>query len=236
MKKLLLTATFLIIMIAINAQNVQLHYDYGKDRGYLTSTVEMFKPDKWGATFFFIDMNYSVADNVDGISLGYWEIARTLKLGKATPFSAHFEYNGGMGKYIKGESAEEESMAAFTINDAYLVGIDYSWNASDFSKGFSLKALYKSIKDIDNASFQITGVWYYNAFDSKLTFSGFADFWKEEKDFDGEADGDYVFLTEPQLWYNATKNISIGGEVELSNNFVTDEFKVMPTAAIKWTF
>jgi len=233
MKKILLSITFVIAMMAVNAQNVQLHYDYGEGRSYLTSTVEMFKPDQWGTTFFFIDMDYSVADNVKGVSLAYWEIARTIKLGKNTPFSAHLEYDGGMGKYFSADK-----LNAFTINDAYLAGIDYTWNSKDFSKGFSLKALYKNIRDIDDASFQITGVWHYNAFNNKLTFSGFADFWKEEKDFnfDGEADGNYVFLTEPQLWYNATKNISLGGELEISNNFFIDELKAMPTVAVKWTF
>ena len=46
------------------AQNLQLHYDFGKAlyrsedrsleyRPQLTTTVEMFRPDRWGSTFFF---------------------------------------------------------------------------------------------------------------------------------------------------------------------------------------
>ena len=47
---------------------------------------------------------------------------------------------------------------------------------------------------------------------------------------------DYRFLAEPQLWYNATKNLSLGTEIELSNNFVLDGFRINPTLGIKYTF
>jgi hypothetical protein len=84
----------------------------------------------------------------------------------------------------------------------------------------------------DDASFQLTGVWYANFLNRKITFSGFADFWKEKTAF-----GNYIFLSEPQLWYNFTQNISLGSEIELSNNFGGMEgFHVMPTVAGKWTF
>ena len=67
MKKLVILTLLLVIAVGIKAQNVQLHYDFGgalydKDlhgRPVLTTTVEMFKPDKWGSTFIFIDMDYS---------------------------------------------------------------------------------------------------------------------------------------------------------------------------------
>ena len=39
--------------------NLQTFYDFGKDRQYLTTTFEMFKPDKFGDTFFFIDHYYN---------------------------------------------------------------------------------------------------------------------------------------------------------------------------------
>jgi len=68
--------------------------------------------------------------------------------------------------------------------------------------------------------------------EKKLTFAGFADFWKEEM-FWGT---DFRFLSEPQLWYNFNKNFSLGTEIELSNNFVAKGFDVMPTIGAKVTF
>jgi len=50
------------------AQNVQFHYDLGhnlskdlSNRPAVTTTVEMFKPDKWGSTFLFTDNLNSAA-------------------------------------------------------------------------------------------------------------------------------------------------------------------------------
>lgn len=231
MKKLVLAFIASLFAFGAFSQNIQLHYDLGKDRGYLTSTVEMFRPDKTGNTFFFIDFDYGVGD-VEGVSLSYFEIARCFKLGKS-PFSWHGEYNGGFGQIGNAPGS------AYQINNAWLTGINYSWNASDFSRGFSLKTLFKTIQGKNDASFQLTGVWYLNFAKGKMTFSGFADFWREDSDFnfDGKTDAKFTFLSEPQLWYNFNKNFAAGGEIELSNNFGGMEgFNVMPTLGAKYTF
>ena len=72
------------------AQNLQLHYDFGKAlyrsedrsleyRPQLTTTVEMFRPDRWGSTFFFVDMNYGSRPGDRGVLGAYWEIYRNLR-------------------------------------------------------------------------------------------------------------------------------------------------------------
>lgn len=230
MKQVLLLFTMLAFTASIYAQNVQLHYDFGEGRKHLTSTVEMFKTDKLGSTFFFIDMDYG-SNDVEGISLAYWEIARAFNLGKS-PFAFHAEYNGGFGQYTPGST--------FQINDAWLTGIEYIWNAEDFSKGFTLQALYKYIRGKHNTSFQLTGVWYLNFANNKLSFTGFADFWREDMFFNvgtsEEKTTKFVFLAEPQIWYNISEKFAVGSEVEISSNFVANSVKIMPTAAVKYTF
>jgi len=231
MKKLVLA--FIAIALAFGAfsQNIQTHYDMGKDRKFLTSTIEMFRPDKTGSTYFFIDFNYGAGD-VKGVSLAYGEISRAWKLGKS-PFAAHIEYNGGFGQWKSGAAG-----GAYQINDAFLGGFEYSKNAKDFSKGFTLEALYKTIRGKNDASFQITGVWYVNFAKGKMCFDGFADFWREDNIF-GTKTTKFVFLSEPQLWYNFNKNFAVGSEVEFGNNFTgnsTKGFHVNPTAALKYTF
>mgnify|MGYP006297456279 FL=1 len=74
MKKILIVFVFAIFAVTTNAQNIQLHYDLGEGRKFFTTTVEMFRPDSWGSTFFFIDMDYSAETrSIDnGISLAYW--------------------------------------------------------------------------------------------------------------------------------------------------------------------
>ncbi|WP_319482764.1 DUF5020 family protein [uncultured Draconibacterium sp.] len=226
MKKVLLAMAFVAFMFSVNAQNVQLHYDFGEGRKMLTSTVEMFRPDAYGSTFFFVDMDYG-ADGTgidNGLSLAYWEIARAFKWNETQKFMPRVEYNGGTMSVGGG--------VWIPIENCWLAGLERTWASADFSKILTLQANYKYIKDKEDAAFQLTAVWTVQMAEGKFTFTGFADFWKEEM-FWGT---DYRFLTEPQLWYNPCKNFSLGTEIELSNNFVGDEFAVKPTLAVKYTF
>ena len=226
-------ALFVFVTLSSQAQNLQVMYDFGSGRQNVTSTLEMFKPDKWGNTFFFVDMEFNGNDGQP--SLAYMEIARCLKFWDG-PISAHVEYNGGL--LLAG-------VAGFPINNAYLAGVDYGWNSKDFTKFLNLKLLYKNIQGKNDASFQITGVWNLNFLDNKLTVSGFADFWREDNTnfTDASANAiiptstEFVFMSEPQFWYNLTENLSLGGEIELGVNFgAVDGLKVCPALGAKWNF
>lgn len=234
MKKILLMSLFAMLGVTFSfAQNIQLHYDLGHSiydelkgsRPKFTTTVEMFKPDKWGSTFFFVDMDYG--DNE--IKSAYWEIARELKFWEA-PISIHAEYNGGLN-YIK---------------NSWLTGVTYTYNNKDFSKGFTFSPLYKYICGNPTPnSFQLTATWYIHFGKGKFSFSGFADFWREEHtDINGNAHN-FVFLAEPQFWVNLNKfrginenfNLSIGTEWEITSNFaLMDGWYWNPTLALKWSF
>lgn len=223
----------LMVFMASDAvgQNLQLHYDF--DRRSVTSTVEMFRADGSGSTFFFVDLDYS--PKVTG---AYWEIARELcfwKESKASWLSVHVEYNGGL------------NTQAGSFNNAFLGGLTYSGHSEDWSKTWSLSAMYKLIPgtvtaagDKQDHNFQITGVWNLDFFDHWISFNGFADYWREARAWQGTK---FIFLAEPQLWVNLNKvrgwdkvNLSLGTEVELSNNFVRKGFCVMPSLAAKWNF
>jgi len=218
---------------AASAQNLQLHYDFGEDRDYVTTTIEMFRPDATGSTFFFVDFNYD-AQGADGVSESYFEFVRSFTCPDAPWTGLHLEYNGGQGRF-----ATPEGDNAYAINDAWLVGPEFYWNAEDFSKGVNLQFLYKNIRDKNDDAFQVTLVWYVHFLEKSFTFNGFADFWKEDNDFDfdGDRDAEYTFLSEPQLWYNLNETFSVGTEIEFGHNFAGVEgWKVCPTAAVKVTF
>ena len=81
--------------------NVQTFYDFGKDRQYVTTTFEMFKGDKFGDTFFFIDHYYSTKaqrPNLgSAINGSYFEIERGLNFWQDSDLkdlSGHVEYDG----------------------------------------------------------------------------------------------------------------------------------------------
>src|SRR5690606_11792948 len=67
MKKILLLFAMFSSVLFAGAQNIQLLYNTGENQNNLTSTVEMFRPDKLGNTFFFIDFSYG-AGEVEGVS------------------------------------------------------------------------------------------------------------------------------------------------------------------------
>lgn len=219
-------------MAAIGAQaqtNLQVHYDLGSGRQYVTTTLEMFKPDKWGNTFFFVDYDFNQGSD-NHPSTSYMEIARCINTWGG-PFSAHVEYNGGLGTFdIAGVTA-----GGFAINNAWLGGVDYFMHSADFNKTLNLKLLYKEIVGKQHSA-QFTGVWGIHMLNKKLSFTGFADLWLEDNTFGTETTS-MVFLTEPQLWYNVTENLSAGGEVEIASNFSGHKgVMVNPTLAVKWNF
>lgn len=121
-KSILLVLLCLLSVRTVLAQvNMQVFYDFGSDRKYVTMTLEMFKADKWGNTYFFIDhdFNYkqheSNADN--GVAPGgtYLEISRCLNFWQNTklaPLSLQVEYDGGITR-------------SYPINTAWLAGVDY---------------------------------------------------------------------------------------------------------------
>ena len=246
MRKLLLAVLFVSAFYSLSAQNVQLHYDFGHNiynelkkgegsygRPPLTTTVEMFRPDSWGSTFFFVDFDYS-----SGAKGAYWEIAREIcfwQNSKMNWLSVHVEYDGGL------------SNAAGSFNNSWLGGATYSGHSKDFSKTWSISLMYKYIPHTVNTigkrqdhNFQITGVWGINFAKGWGTYSGFIDFWREWRAWQNTS---HILLSEHQLWLNLNKiknwdkvNLSVGTEVEFSNNFVGRGFYVVPTLAAKWTF
>ena len=220
MKKILLVLFIIHCPLFISvAQNIQLHYDFGRniypdqepDRQKVTVTLEQFKADPWGSWYYFVDLDLTNKF----FRSAYTEISREFKLGKESPFAAHIEYDGGLGR---------DDIRSF--QHAALLGGAYNGHNEDFSKTWSVQLLYKRFfKSYDYTwaynSFQLTGVWGLTFANKKCTFSGFIDFWRAENSKpDRYGHGMLVILTEPQFWYNFTPHFSVGSEVEISNNFI----------------
>ena len=148
--------------------------------------------------------------------------------------SVHLEYNGGLS-------------VGTAFNNSFLGGLTYSGHSKDYTKTWSVSAMYKAIPGTVDAlgkgqvhNFQITGVWGIEFAKGWCTFSGFADFWREHRPWQGT---EFIFVSEPQFWLNLNKikgweeiNLSVGGELELSANFVAKGFHAMPAVGAKWTF
>ena len=239
-KKTIIAAAVAALAFGQMAQaqtNLQTFYDFGKNRGHFTTTLEGFYNDNWGNTFFFIDYDYNQkVDNKNVAPSGsYMEIARCLNFWGNTalaPLSLQVEYNG-----------------LVSVNQNFLFGLDYFLHSSDFKNTFNFKLLYKTFSAgaSSDLPLQFTFVWgMQDIFGVEgLRFSGFADIWGENVvNFKEGSDKPqkFVFISEPQIWYNVGKfigvpNLNIGGEVELSVNFAGyDGFYARPCIGTKWVF
>ena len=234
-RKLVFSLAILCVAGAMQAQNLQLHFDprnslYG-DRidapiNYLTATFEMFKPDQWGSTFMFVDLDFNFDKRNPG--LAYAEIARAINLGDF-PLQAHIEYNGGLGL-----------VRDFPIPSAYLGGFGYPFRLGSFFMNTYVAYKLHAYQELSHDA-QWTFTWNASFANDKLSLAGFFDLWSENKNRTGEGDVSgkkLVMLSEPQIWYNITPNLSVGSEIELSYNFVlgANKFYAIPTLATKWNF
>ncbi|MBQ8424292.1 MAG: DUF5020 family protein [Coprobacter sp.] len=239
MKKQLILFLAIVLSSPLMAQlNIQMHYDFGEiaygdelsNRPRLTATIENFTADKWGSTYFFVDAN--LAGNK--MASAYAELSREFRFWKA-PIALHIEYNGGLA-------------ATGAYNDAYLFGGAYNWANSNFTKTFSLQAMYKYLarQQVGSKhSWQVTAVWGLHFGQGLYTFSGYVDLW-----YDESVNSSLVLSSEPQFWFNLAPlkrvndacKLSFGTEIEICNNLVwptdgiNNRFYVIPTLAAKWTF
>ena len=246
MKRILVFAGFSLLAVGAFAQtNLQVFYDFGENRKYVTTTLEMFKADDWGSTFFFVDYDYFTQRERDKETIdehfygvrnygSYFEIARAINFWQDSDLaalSAHIEFNGGVGFGSRN----------------WLFGVEYFMHNADFSNTFTFELMYKTFKGSEShLPLQFTFVWgMNNLFGVEgLKFSGFADIWGEDGPYADEdkREKSLTFISEPQLWYNIGSlfdcpNFNIGTEIEISSNFAGNQgFMVNPCLGVKWDF
>ena len=243
MKRLSFVIISAVVASAASSQNVQLHYDLGHSlyrelggRPNVTTTVEMFRPDRWGSTFLFTDIDYYS----DGAAGAYWEVAREVRIGHRG-WAAHAEYNGGLTSF-------EHTAVAARFQHAALAGAAWNWASADLRRTFSAQLLYKQyFRGMGRAAFisvQATVVWGLSLCGGRLDVSGYTDAW-----LDPDVAGRCVVQSEPQAWYNLCTlpgwddvRLSVGTEVELSYRFIHNGagrpagWYAIPTVALRWTF
>ena len=218
------------------AQNLQTFYDFGKDRGYITTTFEMYKPDKFGDTFWFIDHYFSDKAKYDAGLAGatngsYFEIERGLNFWQDSAlkdFSIHLEYDGTTWNW-----------------GIACIGAKYCIHNDDYSSLLTLYLMYDQHLGTSKADIPVkfSAVWGLNDIFgvSGLSFKGFLDVWGNNSIFASGNTAKFSILTEPQLWFNLgpifDNHLDIGGEVELSYNFAGNKgFMCNPCLGAKWVF
>ena len=236
-KKAILAVAFATLALGqwAQAQNLQTFYDFGHGRNYITTTFEMFKGDKFGDTFWFIDHYFAdkyqrphVASAANG---SYFEIERGINFWQDSSLkdlSAHIEYDGSTwGAGI------------------FCFGAKYFLHSADFSKTFTLALMYDQHIGVGSADIPVkfSAVWSMDKLFgvNGLCFKGFCDVWGNNSVWLDGTTSKFSILTEPQVWMNLGKvfdnHLDIGTEIELSYNFAGNKgFMCNPCAGLRWTF
>ena len=197
-------------------QNLQVHYDWGHGRHYVTSTLEMYRPDDWGWTYWFVDMDYNTPEHA--MSLAYWEISRYFNIPHLPGWSWTLQYNDGV------------DLSYGNLGQVWLAGINYQIHLGSWI--FPTEVLARKVAGAKGLQWQLTTVWFQRFLQERVELSGFADFWRDP----ASGGGRLIFISEPQFWYRLTKQLWLGGEVEISHNFVSEHWEFMPTTAFRWEF
>jgi hypothetical protein len=231
--------SFFLFPLFVSAQNIQLHYDFGKPergpaRDYFVSTFEFFRPDSLGYTFMFADFEFDSKSPSNGVSSGYFEISREFyipwfrnsKTFKELGF--HIEYNGGSAIY-----APDTVTYGLNLAKSWLTGFGYPIYIGKFALNTML--LYKYVPDASSPDFQLTFAWFHMLFRNRVTLSGFIDLWTADNKLDEK---DIVVYAEPQIWFNFYRKFSVGSEFKISKNFFpgSERVEVFPTLGLKYSF
>lgn len=182
MKKGFFSLLFALYVTTAFTQEIQLHFDPRHalhsdvaPRNYFTVTFQGAFNDRLGSTYGFVDMDFNQSKG--NIGMAYLELKRDFRFGHF-PLMAHIEFNGGVSR--------GQNNSGFSIPNAYLAGLAYK----PFSKlNITTYLLYKyntfgkSSNDI-----QFSCMWTFTFLKERVTLSGFADIWTENKNrADGKA-------------------------------------------------
>ena len=229
MNKLIFALLFLCLPYSLLGQNIQFHYDFsdgfGKSsdpRGFLTTTLDFYKSDSYGSSWWFVDFDFS---DDSKIGQAYFEIARDQKIGNF-PLLAHIEFNGGLYQ-------------GAAIDNSFHSGIMYPFDIGPIS--FETALMYRYTTDSKEYTDSKIGIsWYADLLNGKISLIGFFNMWTQdaEKNSSSATGKNISFISEPQIWYNINDSFSIGSEIEFSYNFLFDAegLQLYPTVGLRLFF
>ena len=125
------------------------------DKNFVMVTFDMFKADKWGSFYTFIDFEFTGEKGRIGTT--YWEISRNQNIGDL-PVKLHLEYDGGV---TKGGS----------IPGSYFVGANYPLTIRKFNLGANLSYKIHAFNHISHDA-QLTLTWKINLHYAVLLICG----------------------------------------------------------------
>ena len=232
MKKAILLLSAVLSPLLCAAQvNIQFLYDCAETP---ITTVEVYKGDAWGDTYFFIDHYYYFQSLNGHTNIGmdsYFEFERGLNFWQQTRMrnlSLHVELDFKNSGYGSGMAC---------------IGAKYAFHNASFSRTAGIALMYDHYIGEGSADIPLkfTGTWNVeNLFGLRgLTFDGFVDVWGNNTQYVTDqnkiANDHFSIHSQPQLWMRITPNFNLGGEVVLGyNHRGTHGFLCQPCVGLKW--
>ncbi|WP_080054646.1 DUF5020 family protein [Spirosoma aerolatum] len=237
--KTLLLFFFCLIMLAGQAQQLQLHYDFRHsldptlNRTNFTSlSFEYFKNnDSTGS--FLLKMQTDFSGENNNIGQLFVQVSRNLRFWRPKVYLA-LTYSGGLG--VAPPSFGYYLTNTFGLGAAY----PFQWRGAWFSTSlvYRYNAFPKPSYDP-----QLTFYFGKGFFNYRLMIAGSLVAWSENRnqgnDFTkGLAGKKVAFFGDPQCWVKVGKTVSVGSRINLFYHTLTNEnrIQVYPTLALKNQF
>ncbi len=232
--KISLIALLTAICSIIQAQTLQLHYDFRNSfdsknnaRNYPSAAFEMSRTDRIGHWKMKTDLDLSDKNgNIGGI---YTEISRTVQISDI-PLQLHAEYNGGAGYEIYPNKL---------VKNAYIGGFEYPFQIGKLDFNTYIAYRYNNFTR-GSHDVQWSCNWDGKIIFGMFSFSGFIDIWSRNQLENSDSKGKRLVLwSEPQIWLNlAHDKFGIGSEMEISANLYEgiSGIHAYPTLGIRYKF
>jgi len=237
----MLTLLLVIIILSksVFSQSLQLQYDLrhsidpeNNKSNYPSLFYEYFRNLENGALFTKIQSDFLGEHH--NIGQLYLQIFGELKFWKPLIF-LHLEYNGGLG-------IAEGTAYGYYINNAYLIGAQYPFQWGVDWQSASLCYRYNSFNEPSH-DMQFSFYWTKMFWQDDFTFSGNFVLFTQNRDI-GQPHTEnlkgkkVVFWGQPQIWFNLTKDFSIGSQITLYYNIYSysNSMLVYPAIAVKYRF
>jgi hypothetical protein len=225
--------------ISVRSQSLQLHYDFRHSvdpkhnaKNFPTLFFEYFKGGDSGS--FLLKTQGDFIGEKNNIGKFYTQVSHSFRFWQPKIF-LQLEYSGGLG-------ISEPGSYGFYLTNAFSLGLGHPfqwWGA--WLNAYTCYSFSNFKKPSHDALFSF--YWWKGFFNYKLEFSGDFSLWTRNKNRGdsftmNEKGKRFSFFGEPQLWFNASTNFSVGSKINLYYHVLVNEnvFQVYPTAAIKYKF
>lgn len=242
-KQLLITTLCALAAMTADAQNLQLHYDLRhtvspatNPKNFPTLYFEFWKIRDSGSHRikpgdFLLKTEADLQGSAGNIGKFFMQVSQSFRAWTPRIF-LQFQYSGGGG-------ITEPKQYSYYITNTYQAGaeVPFRWKQAFLTAVLDYKYVSYAKPTSDPL---LTLYWYRGFFHYKLEFAGDFSVWTENRNHGdetttGQKGKQGFFFAEPQIWFNATKTLSIGSKLNCYYHVNTpaDTFQAYPTLAAR---